>query len=214
MILVENPLKKGVHFMTEKEKMQNQMLYDANYDPELIRERMVCKDLCHTYNQLRPSQTEEQKTLLQNLLGKTNGTFTVVAPFWCDYGYNIELGENFFANHNCVILDCAKVSFGDNVFIAPNCGFYTAGHPIDADRRNAGLEYAYPIKVGDNVWLGGGVQVLPGVTIGSDVVIAAGSVVNRDIPDHVVAGGNPCRVLRPITEADRYTNFDRFGSDT
>ena len=189
--------------MTEKEKMRNQMLYDANYDPELIRERLVCKDLCHAYNQLRPS-----------LLGKTRGAFTVVAPFWCDYGYNIELGENFFANHNCVILDCAKVIFGNNVFIAPNCGFYTAGHPVDAERRNAGLEYAYPITVGDDVWFGGGVQVLPGVTIGSDVVIAAGSVVNRDIPDHVVAGGNPCRVIRPITEADRHTNFDRFGSDT
>lgn len=200
--------------MTEKEKMRNQRLYDANYDPELTRERLVCKDLCHAYNQLRPSQTEEQETLLRNLLGKTRGAFTVVAPFWCDYGYNIELGENFFANHNCVILDCAKVTFGNNVFIAPNCGFYTAGHPIDAERRNAGLEYAYPITVGDNVWFGGGVQVLPGVTIGSDVVIAAGSVVNRDIPDHVVAGGNPCRVIRPITEADRHTNFDRFGSDT
>ena len=103
--------------MTEKEKMQHQMLYDANYDPELIRERMACKDLCHEYNQLRPSQTEEQETLLRNLLGKTRGAFTVIAPFWCDYGYNIELGENFFANHNCVILDCAKVIFGNNVFI-------------------------------------------------------------------------------------------------
>ena len=200
--------------MTEKEKMQNQMLYDANYDPELIQERKDCKDLCYEYNRLRPSQTAEQEELLRKILGNTKTSFCVVAPFWCDYGYNIEIGENFFANHNCVILDCAKVSFGDNVFIAPNCGFYTAGHPIDADRRNAGLEYAYPIKVGDNVWFGGGVQVLPGVTIGSDVVIAAGSVVNRDIPDHVVAGGKPCRVIRPITEADRYTNFDRFGSDT
>lgn len=197
--------------MTEKEKMQRQMLYDANNDLELIRERRECKDLCHEYNQLRPSQTEEQTVLLQRLLGKTKESFCVVAPFWCDYGYNIEIGENFFANHNCVILDCAKVTFGDNVFIAPNCGFYTAGHPIDAERRNAGLEYAYPITVGDNVWFGGGVQVLPGVTIGSDVVIAAGSVVNRDIPDHVVAGGNPCRVVRPITEKDRHANFDRLG---
>ena len=196
--------------MTEKEKMQRHMLYDANYDPELQQERINCKELCYDYNALRPSRTEEQTALLKRLLGKTEGAFTIIAPFWCDYGYNIEIGENFFANHGCVILDCARVTFGDNVFVAPNCGYYTAGHPIDAERRNAGLEYAWPITVGDNVWFGGGVQVLPGVTIGSDVVIASGSVVNRDIPSHVVAGGNPCRVIRPITEADRHTNFDRF----
>ena len=191
--------------------MGRQMLYDANYDSELQQERIACKELCYDYNALRPSQRAEQTALLQKLLGKTKGAFTVIAPFWCDYGYTIELGENFFANHGCVILDCARVTFGDNVFVAPGCGFYTAGHPIDAERRNAGLEYAWPITVGDNVWFGGGVQVLPGVTIGSDVVIASGSVVNRDIPSHVVAAGNPCRVIRPITEADRHTNFDRLG---
>ena len=207
-------VRGGVRFVTEKEKMQRQMLYDANYDPELRQERIDCKELCYDYNALRPSQTEEQTELMKRILGKTKGAFTILAPFWCDYGFNVEVGENFFANHGCVILDCAKVTFGDNVFVAPNCGFYTAGHPVDAERRNAGLEYAYPITVGDNVWFGGGVQVLPGVTIGSDVVIAAGSVVNRDIPDHVVAGGTPCRVIRPITEADRHTKFDRFGSDT
>ncbi len=207
-------VRGGVRFVTEKEKMQRQMLYDANYDPELRQERVDCKELCYDYNALRPSQTEEQTELMKRILGKTKGAFTILAPFWCDYGFNVEVGENFFANHGCVILDCAKVTFGDNVFVAPNCGFYTAGHPVDAERRNAGLEYAYPITVGDNVWFGGGVQVLPGVTIGSDVVIAAGSVVNRDIPDHVVAGGNPCRVIRPITEVDRHTKFDRFGSDT
>ena len=196
--------------MTEKEKMGRQMLYDANSDPELCRERIRCKELCYDYNALRPSQTEEQAAVLRKLLGKTKGSFTILAPFWCDYGCNIELGEHFFANHGCVILDCARVTFGDNVFVAPNCGFYTAGHPIDAERRNAGLEYAYPIAVGDDVWFGGGVQVMPGVTIGSDVVIAAGSVVTRDIPSHVVAAGNPCRVVRPITEADRHTNFRRF----
>ena len=207
-------VRGGVRFVTEKEKMQRQMLYDANYDPELRQERIDCKELCYDYNALRPSQTEEQTELMKRILGKTKGAFTILAPFWCDYGFNVEVGENFFANHGCVILDCAKVTFGDNVFVAPNCGFYTAGHPVDAERRNAGLEYAYPITVGDNVWFGGGVQVLPGVTIGSDVVIAVGSVVNRDIPDHVVAGGTPCRVIRPITEADRHTKFDRFGSDT
>ena len=115
----------------------------------------------------------------------------------------IEVGDNFYVNHNCVILDGAKVTFGDNVFIAPNCGFYTAGHPIDYEQRNQGLEYAYPITVGSNVWIGGNCVILPGVTIGDNCVIGAGSVVNRDIPSGSIAVGNPCRVLRKITEADR-----------
>lgn len=189
--------------MTEKEKMLAGLIYDANNDPDLIRERAACKDLCWEFNRLRPSQTEEQAALLRRLLGRTGENFCVCAPFWCDYGYNIEIGENFFANHNCVILDGAKVTFGRSVFVAPDCGFYTAGHPIDAERRNAGLEYAWPITVGDDVWIGGGVRVMPGVTIGSGTVIGGGSVVTRDLPGGVVAAGNPCRVLRPITEADR-----------
>ena len=195
--------------MTEKEKMLKQMIYDANYDAELIRERKTAKDLCYDYNHLRPSDEENQQEVMKKLLGRTNGAFTIVSPFWCDYGYNIEIGENFFANHNTVILDCAKVFFGDNVFIGPNCGFYTAGHPIDTERRNKGLEYAYPITVGNNVWIGAGVHVMPGVSIGSNVVIGAGSVVVRDIPDDSVAAGNPCKVLRPITEEDKRKSWDR-----
>ena len=195
--------------MTEKEKMQKQILYNANYDKELLTERMRAKDLCHEYNQLRPSDTEKQMELMTKLLGKTKKDFCIVAPFWCDYGYNIEIGENFFANHNTVILDCGKVTFGDYVFIAPDCGFYTAGHPIDYERRNEGLEYAYPIKVGDHVWIGAGTHVMPGVTIGSNVVIGGGSVVVKDIPDNCVAVGNPCKVLRTITEKDKETCFDR-----
>ena len=195
--------------MTEKEKMQKQMLYDANYDRELIRERAVAKELCYDFNSLRPSDEEGQRRIMRELLGRTGGAFTIVAPFWCDYGYNIEIGENFFANHNMVILDGGKVIFGDNVFIAPNCGFYTAGHPTDAERRNAGLEYAYPITVGDNVWIGAGVQVMPGVKIGSNVVIGGGSVVVKDIPDNCVAVGNPCRVVRAITDEDRKRCWDR-----
>lgn len=195
--------------MTEKEKMLSQKLYDANYDAELIKERLISKDLCHEYNRLRPSESEKQQGILRKLLGKTRGAFQIVAPFWCDYGYNIELGRNFFANHNLVILDCARVTFGDNVFIGPDCGFHTAGHPIDMERRNQGLEYAYPITVGNNVWIGAGVHVMPGVTIGSNVVIGGGSVVVKDIPDDSVAVGNPCRVIRPITDADRQTRWDK-----
>lgn len=195
--------------MTEKEKMQRQMLYDANYDSQLLEERKVAKDLCYEYNQLRPSDEESQQALMRRLLGKTKGGFCIIAPFWCDYGYNIEVGENFFANHNTVILDGAKVRFGDNVFVAPGCGFHTAGHPIDAERRNQGLEYAYPITIGDNVWIGAGVQVMPGVTIGSNVVIGGGSVVVKDVPDNSVAVGNPCRVIRSITEKDKLRSWDR-----
>lgn len=184
--------------MTEKEKMLKQMMYDANYDKALIEERTQAKELCYEFNMLRPSESERQTELLKKLLGKTKGAFCITAPFWCDYGYNIEVGENFYANHNLVILDGAKVTFGDNVFIAPNCGFYTAGHPIDFERRNQGLEYVYPITVGDNVWIGGNVCVMPGVTIGNNVVIGGGSVVVKDIPDNCVAVGNPCKVIRTI----------------
>ena len=181
--------------MTEKEKMLAGMIYDANYDDELLKERTIAKDLCFEYNYLiKPSEVEKQNEILKKLFGKTKENFTVTAPW-----YNIELGENFYSNHNVVILDGAKVTFGDNVFIAPNCGFYTAGHPLDSERRNAGLEYAKPITVGNNVWFGAGVHVMPGVTIGNDVVIAAGSVVTKDIPDGVVAAGVPCKVVKKIT---------------
>ena len=195
--------------MTEKEKMRAQMLYDANYDQTLLEERDKAKDLCHQYNQLRPSDRSGQREVLKKLLGKTGENFILTAPFWCDYGYNITLGENFYANHNLVILDAAKVTFGDNVFVAPDCGFHTAGHPIDFERRNQGLEYAYPITVGDNVWIGAGVQVMPGVSIGSNVVIGGGSVVVKDIPSNCVAVGNPCKVIRAITEEDKKTCWDR-----
>lgn len=184
--------------MTEKEKMLAGMIYDANYNEELAEERRKAKDLCYEYNQIYPSQEEKQREVMRKILGKTEKNFMIVAPFWCDYGYNIEIGENFYANHNMIILDGGKVTFGDNVFIAPNCGFYTAGHPLDTESRNAGLEYAHPIKVRNNVWIGAGVSVLPGVTIGNNTVIGAGSVVTKDIPDNVVAVGNPCRVIKKL----------------
>lgn len=188
---------------TEKEKAQRGELYDANYDVELLAERDICKDMCYEYNQLRPSRKAERQQLIRKLFGKTGQNFLIEQPFYCDYGYNIEIGENFYANVNCVMLDGAKIHFGDNVFIAPHCSFYTAGHPLDVKLRNQGLEYAYPIRVGNNVWIGANVCVLPGVSIGNNCVIGAGSVVNKDIPDNSLAVGNPCKVIRTLTEEDK-----------
>ncbi|WP_297063469.1 sugar O-acetyltransferase [uncultured Duncaniella sp.] len=185
---------------TEKDKMLRGEIYDANYDPQLIEERMKCKIMCRKYNDLMPDRLEERKALLKMLLGHTGENFYIEQPFYCDYGYNISVGDNFYSNVNLVILDGAKVTFGDNVFIAPDCGFHTAGHPLDVERRNKGLEYARPITVGNNVWIGAGVHVLPGVTIGDNCVIGAGSVVNRDIPANSLAVGNPCRVIRSLEE--------------
>lgn len=185
---------------SEKEKCRLGLLYDANNDSELIAERLAIKQKCHEYNHLSPLQTNERTAILREILGTTGESLIIEQPFYCDYGYNIHIGENFFANFNLVILDEAPVTFGDNVFIAPNCGFYTAGHPLEIDLRNAGLEYARPITVGNNVWIGANVTVLPGVTIGDNTTIGAGSVVTRDIPSNVVAAGNPCRILHPIPE--------------
>lgn len=189
---------------SEKEKAQAGKLYDANYDVELLAERVACKQKCYEFNNLSPQQIKERENIIKDLLNKTKHTFTIEPPFYCDYGYNIEIGENFFMNMNCVILDEAKVRFGDNVFIAPNCGFYTAGHPLDAEQRNKGLEYAYPITIGNNVWIGGHVCVLPGVTIGDNAVIGAGSIVTKDIPANSLAVGNPCKIIRSISESDKH----------
>lgn len=184
--------------MTEKEKMLAGEIYNANYDEELIKERIEVKDKYFEYNNIKPSNIEGRIKLLKEILGKYKETFYIEQPFICDYGYNIEIGKNFYANHNLVILDGNKVKFGDNVFVAPNCAFYTAGHPLDYKERNKGLEYAKPIKVGNNVWIGGNVTVLPGVSIGDNVVIGAGSVVTKDISSNVIAVGNPCRVIKEI----------------
>ena len=184
--------------MTEKEKAKLGELYDANYDLALIEERRKAKQLCYEFNILSPLEEEKGREILKKLFGEIKNNFTITAPFYCDYGYNIEIGENFYSNHNLVILDAAKVTFGDNVFIGPNCGFYAAGHPLDARQRNKGIEYAKPISVGNDVWIGGNVTVLPGVNIGSNVVIGAGSVVTKDIPSNVVAVGNPCKILKKI----------------
>ena len=184
----------------ELEKMMSGDLYDATNNTTLLDLLTQTQELCHDYNLLRPSQTAERTALMRRILGKTGERFKIISPFFCDYGFNIEVGENFFANFNLVILDEARVTFGDNVFIAPNCAFYTAGHPLDVAQRNAGLEYSLPIRVGNNVWIGGNVCVMPGVTIGDNTVIGAGSVVVHDIPAGVLAAGNPCRVIRQLDE--------------
>lgn len=184
--------------MTEKEKAAAGMLYDANYDKEILDDRARAKELTFQYNSIAPWHSDQRKDLLKTILAKIGENFTVEVPFYCDYGYNIEIGENFFSNMNLVILDGAKVTIGDNVFIAPNVSLYTAGHPLDVKQRNAGLEYAYPITIGNNVWIGGNVVILPGVTIGDNAVIGAGSVVTKDIPTNALAVGNPCKVVKEI----------------
>ena len=183
--------------MTEKTKMINGELYNS-LDKTLVKERMRAKSLCFKYNNIHPKKTKSKTNIIKKLLGKTGENFLIEPNLFCDYGYNIEIGENFYSNQNLVILDPAKVKFGDNVFIGPNCNFYTAEHPIKAEERNTGLEYAKPITVGNNVWFGGSVTVLGGVTIGDNTVIGAGSIVTKDIPSNVVAVGNPCKVIKQI----------------
>jgi acetyltransferase-like isoleucine patch superfamily enzyme len=182
--------------MTAKEKMLAGELFNPDFD-ELPEDRARCKRLCHAYNHLDPGDLEARGRIAREILGKTGAVFKVEQPFWCDYGYNIVIGENFYSNHNLVVLDCGIVTFGDGVMVAPNCAFYAVEHPLDPVHRATGLEFARPISVGDGVWIGGGVTVLAGVTIGEGSVIGAGSVVTRDVPPRTVAAGNPCRTLGP-----------------
>ena len=175
-------------------------LYDANFDPRVLEALDECKELCYDYNQIRPSRREERLAALREIVGSMGEYATVQSPFWCDYGKNIHVGENFYANHSLTILDGAPVTLSTTVFIANKRTFSTAGHPVDAARRNEGLEYALPITVGDDVWIGMGVSVCPGVTIGSNVVIGAGSVVVHDIPSNVVAVGVPCKPVKGISK--------------
>ena len=183
--------------LLEKDKMLRGELYDANYNNELICERKACKILCHRYNSL-PYESKERLEVLKQIIKMIGDNVTIEPSFWCDYGYNISIGNNFYSNHNLVILDAAPVCIGNNAFIAPNCGIYTAGHPTDVELRNRGLEYARPITIGNNVWIGANCAILPGVTIGDNVTIGAGSVVNKDIPSNTIAVGNPCRAIKNI----------------
>ena len=188
--------------MNQKERMLAGLPYKAWLDG-LKEERMENKLKIYDYNLTRPDNKKKMKEMIKNILGKTGEEVFIEQPFRCDYGKNIEGGNNFFANYNCVILDVAKVTIGENVMFAPNVSIYTAGHPIHPESRNSGYEYGIPVTIGNNVWVVGNVVITPGVTIGNNVVIGAGSVVTKDIPDNVIAVGNPCRVIREITEEDR-----------
>lgn len=183
--------------MSEKTKMLSGEMYNP-IDDTLINERVKCKLLCQKYNSIQYDNIEKRNEVIKQILGKTKEKFFIEQPFICDYGYNIEVGENFYSNHNLTILDPAKVVFGDNVLVGPNVGIYTAEHPVNSEIRNKLLEFAKPIKIGNNVWIGGGVSILSGVTIGDNVVLAAGAVVTKDIPSNVVAAGIPAKVIKKI----------------
>ena len=194
--------------MTEREKQEAGYLYLPSGD--LVEHRFKIQDMMMEYNKLLPSQVKERADFLKNVLGKVGKNVNILPPFKCDYGYHSEVGDNFFANYNFIVLDGNYVRIGDNVWIAPNVGIYAAGHPLDREERINGLEYAFPVTIGDNVWIGGSVSIIGGVTIGKDSIIGAGSVVIRDIPEGVLAAGNPCRVIRKLTPEDRdkYIHMD------
>lgn len=183
--------------MTEKQKMLLGIIYNAE-DKTLIEERNHAKELTYNYNQTRPGQKQERKDLAKEIFGQCGDQVHIEPPIYLDYGYLVEIGSNFFSNYNLTIVDGGGVSIGEHVFIGPNVGIYTAAHPVDERRRDLGLEWGIPITIGNHVWIGGGVQIMPGVTIGDHVTIGAGSVVTKDIPSNCVAVGNPCKVIRDI----------------
>ncbi len=188
--------------MTNKEKMLSGKLYTA-FDEELKQMATCRAKFMDKFNSTKYFDFKTREILIRNIFESVGKNPTINKPFYCDYGCNISIGDNFYANFDCIFLDVNKITIGNNVFLAPRVSLYTAGHPIDKDVRNENLEYGYPITIGDNVWIGGNTVVNPGVTIGSNVVIGSGSIVTKDIPSNVVACGNPCRVIRNITEEDK-----------
>ena len=172
--------------------------YYDTADSELVKGRLTCRQLLHQFNHSDPSQGAERKSLLLKLLGSTDDKFYVEPPFWCDYGSNIEVGNNFYANFACTFLDVARIKFGDNVKLGPGVHIYTATHPLDPELRQSGVEYGKPITIGNNVWIGGNAVLCPGISIGDNSVIAAGGVVAKDVPANVVVGGNPAKVIKSL----------------
>lgn len=182
---------------TEKQKMLAGELY-RGYDPELVAERQNARRLTRLYNSTTEQETQRRVQILRELFGTVGSSIDIEPPFYCDYGYNIHAGDGFYMNFGCVILDCCPVHIGNNVLCAPSVQIYTATHPTDPEVRLSGQEFAAPVRIGNNVWIGGGAIICPGVTIGDHSTIAAGSVVVKDIPARVVAGGNPCRIIRQL----------------
>jgi acetyltransferase-like isoleucine patch superfamily enzyme len=200
---IELCAKKADGGMTEQDKCEAGLLYNPNTTDEMKTHRFKIQDAICEYNKLKPSQVKERRDFLAGIFGKIGEKCNILPPFKCDYGFHIEVGENFFANYNFIILDGNYVRIGDNVWIAPNVGIYAAGHPLDVEDRIAGEEYAFPVTIEDNVWIGGGVSIIGGVTIGKNAVVAAGSVVIRDVPPDTLVAGNPAKVVRKITAADK-----------
>lgn len=182
---------------SEKEKMLNGELYDAS-DPELVADRERARRLTQRYNRTEPGEHEERRDVLEALLGSLGDECHIEPPFRCDYGYNIHVGENFYANFDCVVLDVCRVEIGRNCQLGPGVHIYTATHPLDADERIKGPEYGKPVTVGDNVWIGGQAVLNPGVTVGDNAVVASGAVVTEDVPDNVVVQGNPATVVKEL----------------
>ena len=186
--------------MDNIERRDREMAYIS--DESVMEEQKVCRRILQRLNTVDRSDFDEIGKIVKELLGESDGAF-INPPFYCDYGSHIEVGKYFFANYNCTIIDVAKVKIGDNCQMAPNVAIYTAGHPLHPVSRNSMYEYGISVTIGDNVWIGGNTVIMPGVHIGSNTVIGAGSVVTKDIPDWVVAVGNPCRVIKQITEDDK-----------
>ena len=191
--------------LDEKQKMASGQWYNP-LDKALSTERLASRKLQHQFNLSCPDDTVLRRELLKQWLPNTGKHFYVEPPFYCDYGYNIKTGNKVFFNYNCVVLDVAPVYIGNNVFFGPAVQLYTVNHPLEAKARNTLVEQALPIKIEDDVWIGGGAILLPGVTVGRGSVIAAGAVVNKDVPAGVVAGGNPCRVIKPIDAEEKLLN--------
>lgn len=188
--------------MKEREKKDSGLWYDAKYDPEISKYFIKAKDLAFDFNNTRPSDIDKKKEILSELLGSYDPSTYILAPFYCDYGYNIKIGEHSFLNHNIYLMDCAPITIGKHVFIGPNTNLYTATHAYLPEERNLGLERAGRITIEDNVWIGGDVTILPDITIHSGSIIGAKSLVNKDIPPNVIAAGNPCRIIRELSDED------------